>query len=113
YAPKLDQSGQLNFAVARGRFDKIDLGEIKLGGIYGPGFAQSTDLRLVSGPTSFTGNLEMKEGKLRLKDINLAQGTLTVLTGYVLLPLDLDHPQQPFLLDQRMAANINANNLHL
>ncbi|MEP6667876.1 MAG: translocation/assembly module TamB domain-containing protein [Chthoniobacter sp.] len=111
WAPKLDQSGQLNFALTKGRFDKIDLSEIKLGGLYGPGFAQSTDLKFVTGPTSFTGNLELKEGKVRLKDINLAQGTLTVLTGYVFLPVDLDHPQQPIQLDERIAANINAANL--
>ena len=113
HAPKLDQSGQLNFALTKGRFDKIDLREIKLGGLYGPGFAQSTDLRFVTGPTSFTGNLEMKEGKLRLKDINLDQGNLTVLTGYIFLPIDLDHLPQPIQLDERIAANINATNLDL
>lgn len=113
YAPHLDQSGQLNFALTRGRFDKIDLSEIKLGGLYGPGFAQSTDLKLVTGPTSFTGNLEMKEGKVRLKDINLAQGTLPVLTGYIFLPFNLDNPKQPIPFDERIAANINAKDLDL
>ncbi|TCO91083.1 autotransporter translocation and assembly factor TamB [Chthoniobacter flavus] len=113
YAPKLDHTGQLNFALTKGRFDKIDLSEIKLGGLYGPGFAQTTDLKFVTGPTSFTGSLEMKEGKVRLKDINLAQGTLTVLTGYLFLPIDLDHPQQLIPLDERIAANINAKDLDL
>lgn len=113
YAPKLDQTGQLNFALTKGRFDKIDLSEIKLGGLYGPGFAQSTDLRIVTGPTSFTGNLEMKEGKLRLKDIALAQGTLTVLTGYLIVPINLDNPKQIIPLDDRIAANINARDLDL
>ena len=112
-SPRLDQSGQLNLALNKGRFDKIDLSEIKLGGLYGPGFAQSTDLRVVTGPTSFTGTLEMKEGKVGLKDINLAQGNLTVLTGYVILPIDLDHPQQPVPLEERIAANINATNLDI
>ncbi len=32
WAPALDQSGQLNLALTKGRFDKIDLSEIKLGG---------------------------------------------------------------------------------
>ncbi len=113
YAPKLDQSGQLNFALTKGRFDKIDLSEIKLGGLYGPGFAQSTDLRFVTGPTSFTGNLELKEGKLRLKDIALAQGTLTVLTGYIILPIDPDNLKQPIQMEERVAANINAKDLDL
>jgi len=112
-APKLDQSGQLNLGLTKGRFDKIDLSEIKIGGLYGPGFVQSTDLRLVTGPTSFTASVEVKEGKLRLKDIDLAQGKLTVLTGYILLPLDLNQFPQPIQLDERMAANINATNLDI
>lgn len=113
YAPHLDHTGQLNFALIKGRFDKIDLSEIRLGGLYGPGFAQSTDLKFVTGPTSFTGNLEMKEGKLRLKDIDLVQGTLPVLTGYIFLPVDLDNPKQPIQFDERIAANINAKDLDL
>jgi hypothetical protein len=113
YAPKLDQTGQLNFALTKGKFDKIDLSEIKLGGLYGPGFAQSTDLRFVTGPTTFTGNLELKENRLRLKDIDLAQGTLTVLTGYLTLPVDLDNTKQPIKLEDRIAANINAKDLDL
>jgi hypothetical protein len=113
WAPSLEQSGQLNFALTTGRFEKIDLSEIKLAGLYGPGFAQSMELRFVTGPTSFAGNLEMKEGKVRLKDINLAQGGLTVLTGYLFLPIDLNHLPQPIPLDQRIAANINATNLDL
>lgn len=111
YRIDLDHSGQLNFALLKGRFDKIDLSEIKLGGLYGPGFAQSSELKLVTGPTSFTGVLEMNEGKVRLKDINLAQAGLTVLTGYIFLPIDLKNPQQPVPFDQRIAANINATNL--
>jgi len=113
WAPKLDQTGQLNLSLTKGRFDKTDLSEIKVGGLYGPGFAQSTELRLVTGPTSFSGNLELNDGKLHLKDMDLAQGTLTVLTGYVILPVDFNRPQQPILLDERIAANINTNNLDL
>jgi hypothetical protein len=112
-ALRLDQSGQVNFALTKGRFDKIDLSEIKLGGLYGPGFIQSTDLRFVTGPTSFTGNVELKEGKLHLKDIDLTQGNLTVLTGYLFLPVDLSQPKQPIPLEERIAANINATNLDI
>jgi hypothetical protein len=113
WAPKLDNSGQLNFALTKGRFDKIDLSEIKLGGLYGPEFLQTTDLRFVTGPTSFTGNLDLHEGKLHLKDIDLAQGNLTVLTGYIVLPVDLHQPKQFIPMDERIAANINATNLDI
>ncbi len=113
WAPALDHSGQLEFALTKGRFDKIDLSEIKLGGLYGPGFAQSTELKLVSGPASFTGNLEIKDRKLRLKDMSLAQKNLTVLTGYLFLPIDLTRRPNPIPLDERLAANINATNLDL
>jgi autotransporter translocation and assembly factor TamB len=112
-APALEHQGKLDFAVTKGRFDKIDLSEVKVAGLYGPGFAQSTELKFVTGPTSFTGNLEMKEGKVRLKDINLAQRDLTVLTGYIFLPIDLSRLSQPIPLDQRVAANLNAARLDL
>lgn len=112
-APSLDQTGQLNLALTKGRFDKIDLTEIKLGGLYGPGFAQSTDLRIVTGPTSFSGALEMKEGKVKLRDMSLSQGNLSVLSGFLIVPIDLDHTNQPVPLDQRIAANINTTNLDL
>ena len=112
-APSLEQTGQLNLTLAKGRFDKIDLSEIKLGGLYGPEFAQSTDLRFVSGPTTFTGALEMKDGKVKLRDMSLSQGDLSVLSGFVILPIDLDRTNQPVPLDQRIAANINTTNLDL
>ncbi len=109
----LEQSGTLAVAVEKARFDKTDVRELKLAGLYGPGFAQSTELHLASGPTDFTGALEMKEGKLRLRDVNLTQAKLTVLTGYLILPIDLDHPQQLIPLDGRIAANLNATKLDL
>jgi autotransporter translocation and assembly factor TamB len=112
-APTLEHTGTMNFALTKGRFDKIDLTEIKLGGLYGPGFAQFSDLRLVSGPTSFSSTLEMKENKIRLKDMRLTQSDLTVLTGFVFLPVDLERLNQPIPLDQRIAANINATDLDL
>ncbi len=107
----LEQSGTLAIAVEKARFDKTDLSEFKLAGLYGPGFAQSTELHIASGPTDFTGVLEMKESKLRLRDINLVQSKLTVLTGYLILPIDLDHPQALIPLDGRIAANLNATKL--
>lgn len=113
FRPALDHSGQLSVALVKGRVDKTDLSEIQLAGIYGPGFAQSTELKFVTGPTSFTGSLEIREGKLRLKDMNLAQGNLSVLTGYIFLPLNLDNLKQPIPMDERVAANINATNLDL
>ena len=109
----LEQSGTLAVALAKGRFDKTDLSEIKLAGLYGPGFAQSTELHIVTGPTDFTGTVEMKESKLRLRDLNLVQSKLTVLTGYLILPIDLDHPQDIIPLDGRIAANLNATKLDL
>ncbi len=112
-SPAVEHSGQIAFALTQGHFDKIVLKEITLSGLYGPGFAQSTELKLVTGPTSFTGILEMNEGKVRLKDMNLMQGNLTVLTGYTILPINFSNPQQPIPLEERFAANINATNLDL
>lgn len=113
YRPALEHTGQLDLALIKGLVDKTDLSEIKLAGLYGPGFAQSTELKFVTGPTSFTSSLEIKEGKLRLKDIDLSQAELSVLSGYVFLPIDLENLQQAIPLDGRIAANINATNLDL
>lgn len=109
----LEQSGTLAVAVEKARIDKTDLREFKLAGLYGPGFAQSTELHIASGPTDFTGVLEMKENKLRLRDIKLSQAQLTVLTGFVFVPIDLGRPQQVIPLDGRIAANLNATKLDL
>ena len=109
----LEQTGTLAVALEKGRFDKTDLSEVKLAGLYGPGFAQSTELHVLSGPTDFTGVLELKEGKLRLHDLNLVQSKLTVLTGYLIVPFDFDHPQEIIPLDGRIAANLNATKLDL
>ncbi len=109
----LEQSGTLSIALEKGRFDKIELNEIKLAGLYGPGFAQTTELHFATGPTDFTGALELKEAKLRLRDIKLTQGKTVVLTGFVILPFDLAHKPQPVPLDGRIAANLNATKLDL
>ena len=109
----LEHTGTLAIGVEKARFDKTDLREFKLEGLYGPGFAQSTALHIASGPTDFTGALEMKEGKVRLRDVKLTQSKLTVLTGYVILPINPDHPRQLVPLDERIAANLNANKLDL
>ena len=109
----LEQSGTLAMALEKGRFDKIDLSEIKLAGLYGPGFAQSTELHIATGPTDFTGVIELKENKLRLRDLNLVQSKLTVLTGFLFLPIDLEHPKDIIPLDGRIAANLNATKLDL
>ncbi len=110
---KLEPSGTLAIALEKGRFDKTDLSTVRLAGLYGPGFAQATELHITSGPTDFTGVVEVKESKLRLRDINLVQSKLTVLTGYLILPIDFEHPEALIPLDGRIAANLNATRLDL
>ena len=115
YGPPLpvEHSGTLAVALEKGRFDKIDLTEIKVAGLYGPGFVQSTELHLVTGPTDFTGAFEVKERKLRIRDINLSQAKTTVLTGFLIIPIDIDNPKQLIPLEERIAANLNATKLDL
>ena len=106
--PKLEQSGTFAIALAQGRFDKTDLSTVRIEGLYTPAFAQTTELHIASGLTDVTGVVEMKEGKLRLRDINLVQSKLTVLTGFLILPIDLENPKALIPLDGRLAANLNA-----
>ncbi|MES2571790.1 MAG: translocation/assembly module TamB domain-containing protein, partial [Verrucomicrobiota bacterium] len=106
-------TGDLKIDLQKARYGKVDLTEFKLAGIYGPSFAESTEFRVVSNATSLTGSLALGEGKLRIRDLALVQGKLTVLTGYIFLPVDLSNMKAPIPLDQRIAANISAKELDL
>ncbi len=112
-AASADHSGDLSLSLTKGSYGKFDLSEIKVAGIYGPGFASTSELNFVTGSTSLAGALEIKEGKLRFRDIALAQGKLTVLTGYIIVPIDLSNLKAPVPLDQRLAANVNAKDLDI
>jgi hypothetical protein len=106
-------SGNVNLALRKGAYGAVDLSEVTLAGMYGPGFAESTALRLVSGPTSFEAGLSFAERKLRIKDINLQQARMPVLTGFIFIPLNPNTPEELLPLDQRIAANINFNKLDI
>lgn len=106
-------AGDVKLAVDKARYGKIDLSEVRLAAIYGPEYTKSTQLRIVSGTTKFEGILDIAEGKLRLQDINLQQGAQTALTGFLFLPIDLTSKTQKIPLDERVAANLNINNLDL
>ena len=106
-------SGKLELSVDKARFGKLDLREIKIAGLYGPGFAESSQLHVVTGATSFEGGLEWRENRLKLRDINLRQGNLQVLSGYISIPFEPQNPGLPIPFEKRIAANINANQLDL
>ncbi|MDB6175253.1 MAG: hypothetical protein JWL59_4564 [Chthoniobacteraceae bacterium] len=112
-AGTLAHTGDVKVALAKAGYGKIDLSEFKLAGIYGPAFAQSTEFRVVSNATSLTGTLALGEGKLKFRDIALMQGKLTVLSGFIFVPVDLSNLKAPIPLDQRIAANISAKELDL
>lgn len=105
--------GQLKLAVEDAKYGKLDLKEIRLSGLYGPEFAESTQLHLVSGITSLEGVLEWRDAKLKLRDINLKQGSIQALTGYIIVPFDPTTPETLIPLDRRIAANVNAHDLDI
>ena len=105
--------GKLSLALGKARYGKTDITELKLAGIYGPAFAESTEFRVVTGPTSLAGAIEWREKKLKVRDLDLRQAGATVLTGYAAIPFDPANKEQPIALDQRIAANITATNLDL
>jgi hypothetical protein len=101
--------------------DHVQSGSVKVdhaefSGNYTPEKASFPVLTIASGPSHFTGQLELAEGKLRLHDMALEQNGLRVLDGFVIVPCDLTHYQKPaelFPLDGRIAANLQADNLDL
>ena len=111
--PALAQSGQLGLALTKGRVDKIDLTEIRVSGIYGADFADVKELRLVSGPTVFTGALTLRDGRLKLGDIHLQQAGASVLAGEIAIPIDLKNTKQPIPFDQPISVQITADKLDI
>ncbi len=109
----ITQSGDLKVAISKAAYGNLTIDDFKLAGVFGTGFAQSSEFHIQNGPTQLDGSLEIREGKLRWHDIALQQGKLTVLTGFVILPLDLSNLKAPIPLDQHIAANVNAKNLDL
>lgn len=111
-----NHSGSGSLEVEKGRFASIRLDEARLAGTYSPEAASFSELRLVSGRSRIEGAVEVADGKLRLRDISFRQGDLEVLSGFVLLPIDLRKLTAPGSLipaDGRLAANVNATNLDL
>jgi autotransporter translocation and assembly factor TamB len=108
-----EHTGDLSLALRKGRYGKLDLSEITIAGLYGPGFGESTAFRAVTGLTSFEAGISFAEGKLRIKDINLQQARMPVLSGFVVLPFEPGNREQMIPLEKRIAANINLNQLDI
>lgn len=105
--------GKLQLKLDKARYGKVPVDEFRLAGVYGPRFAESSELRVVSGQTTFAGALAWVEGKLRLKDIDLRQGTQQVLTGFASVPFDPENPKELIPLEGRVAVNVNAKDLNI
>ncbi len=110
--PPPNHQGKLGITVAKARYGKIDLTAFRLASQYRPGFAETSEFRVQSGPTALAGKIEWEENRLRLKDLALAQAGSPVLTGFVLLPFD-PTAKPPLPMDGRIAANLSANKLDL
>lgn len=109
----VEHSGKLDFALRKGRYGAIDLTEISLAGIYGPGFAESTGFSVISGETSLDAGIEYRERKFKLRDINLVQAKLPAITGFISIPFDPNNPEKLIPFEKRIAANINLRKLDL
>lgn len=105
--------GQMKLQVTKAHYGKFDLSEFRLAGLFGPDFAESSDFHVATGPTSLTGKLEWRDRKAKLKEIVLQQGTQQALTGYLIVPFDPRNPDGPLPLTERMAVNLNANQLDI
>src|SRR5213078_2150634 len=64
-----------------------------------------------SGVTTLDGKIEFQEGKLRLMNLAVQQAGQQALSGFVILPFDPTQPGAIVPFDQRIAMNVNANNL--
>jgi hypothetical protein len=106
-------NGELKLALEKAHYGKITLSEVRLAGIYGAEFTKSSEFLVVTDHTRLTGTIDYGEGKLRLRDLDLHQADLPVLTGYIILPFDPGNREHPIPLAGRIAANVNATELNL
>ncbi len=105
--------GKLSISLDDARYGTFEKIALRLAALYGPGFAESSEFRAALGPTSLAGAIEWREGRLRLRDIDLQQEKSSVLTGYVLAPFDPANLKAPVPLDGRIAVNLNATSLDI
>jgi hypothetical protein len=112
-AQSKEMTGQMKLAVDNAEYGKIAVKEARLAGLFGPQFAESTELKVVSGETVFQAGLAWRENRLRIKDIDLRQGEQQALTGFILLPLEPQNAEQPIPFHKRIAANVNARSLDI
>lgn len=105
--------GQVKLEMDKARFGDLDLKRVRLAGLFGPAFAETSEFQIVSGVTQLSAGLSWGEKKLRIRDIDLRQGTQQVFTGFVTIPFDPGSAAGPIPMDQRIAANVNARNLDI
>ena len=106
-------AGDLQLAIDHGRYDQLDLREVRLAGTYAHDAAKTSEFAIRSGSTQLRGEIDFGEGKLRLRDLALQQGAQQVLTGYAIVPFDPLRRTQLFPPTERIAINLNATSLDL
>ncbi|MGV3531277.1 MAG: hypothetical protein ACO1QR_02830, partial [Chthoniobacteraceae bacterium] len=105
--------GQVKLAVDGARYGEIDLSKVRLDGLFGPEFAETSAFEVVSGPTHLKAGLSWREKKLAARDIELQQGTQQVLSGFISVPFEPGNKEGLIPMDQRIAANVNARELKI
>ncbi len=105
--------GQVKLSADKVRYGDLDLSRVRVAGLFGPAFAETSEFQVISGVTQLQAGLSWQEKKLRVRDIELRQGAQQVLTGFALIPLDPGNPQGTIPMNQRVAANVNARDLDI
>ncbi len=109
-----EHSGQLKLTADKVKYGNIDIREARIAGLFTPASAETSQLRVVFGATSFEGALAWSENRLRVRDINLRQGAQQVLSGFVTAPFEpFNKEEGPVPFTKRVAANVNVTQLDL
>jgi hypothetical protein len=108
--PKHD--GTLSVELNNARYGKTDVRDFVVAAQYRPGFVETSALRAQSGPTALQAKLAWERNRLAVRDLEVAQNGLRVLTGSLEAPLD-PAAKPPVPMDAPLAADVRVNDLDL
>lgn len=109
-------SGKVDFNVNSFKLGNLVISEASTSGTYTPESAEFPQVRVVSDKTSMVAALDVFEGKLRLRNLELKQAGTQVLSGFAMIPFEPKHfgTSMPlFPQDAGIAANVNASDLDM
>lgn len=108
-----EHSGKTSLVLEKIHYGELELPGARFAAIYGPAYAESSELHLTLPEATFDAGVEWRDGRLKLKDIAFLQGKEKVLSGFFSIPFEPGAEGGALPLEKRVTANLNAHQLDL